>query len=256
MDDLEEKTNDEKKGEWNSKLEEAVQAIGQAAQGYKHMHIWQAQRATSRHKYLMGSGIVIGPLASVLQSIGLALNMETDPVISVFVILFGFISGIIVATVKFGKYDEVSNSNKSAAAKYTSIEANVRRQLGLYRKDRMPAIAYMDWLETKYEGIMMSAPLLTASVFNRYSKHAEATGLPVPEQYDHMITITEEYTSTSTQVKEISNEVPIQVNITDDMEGSKKNHIKRSNTMVKIPEINCASDKILAYELNRLMSIR
>ena len=30
---------------------------------------------------------------------------------------------------KYGKYDEVSTSNKSAAAKYASLEANVRRQL-------------------------------------------------------------------------------------------------------------------------------
>lgn len=263
MDEIEEKiSSSERKGEWNSKLEEAAQGIGQAAQGYKHMHIWQAQRATNRHKYLMGSGIVFGPLASVLQSIGLALNLGTDPTISVLVILLGFLSGIIVAAVKFGKYDEVSNANKSAAAKYTSVEANVRRQLGLYRRDRMPAIAYMDWLETKYEELLMSAPLLSASAFDRYSKHAKTKGLPIPEKYDHLISINEDYEATRAQ--EIVDSSQIRVTVTGEAESlsssesgtGKQSQIKRSSVMAKIPEINCASDKILTYELNRLMGIR
>ncbi len=256
MDETEEKstvTPEERKGEWNSKLEEAAQSIGQAAQGYKHMHIWQAQRATNRHKYLMGSGIVVGPLASVLQSISLALNLETDPIISVFVIILGFISGIMVATVKFGKYDEVSNANKSAAARYTSIEANVRRQLGLYRRDRMPAIAYMDWLETKYEELLMSAPLLSASSLERYSKHAKTKGLPVPEQYDHFISINKDYEDTKAQ--EIVDQSKIIITTAENTPVL-DSQVKRSSTMAKIPEINCASDKMLAYELNRLMGIR
>ena len=262
MDDIEEKTDKAPKGEWNSKLEEAAQGIGQAAQGYKHMHIWQAQRATIRHKYLMGGGIIFGPLASMLQSIGLALNLETDPVISVFVILLGFLSGIIVAAVKFGKYDEVSNANKSAAAKYTSVEANVRRQLGLYRRDRMPAIAYMDWLETKYEGLLMAAPLLSADAFERYSKHAKNKGLPIPDQYNHLISINDNYESE--KAREIMDRSQIHVTITENKESltheeperRKQSQIKRSSVMAKIPEIDSASDKILAYELNRLMGIR
>jgi hypothetical protein len=260
MDETEEKTTIEEgkdsvpvRGEWNSKLEEAAQGIGQSAQGYKHMHIWQAQHATRRHKYLMGSGIVVGPLASVLTSVGLALNMENEPVISVLVILLGFLSGILVATVKFSKYDEASNSNKSAAARYTSIEANVRRQLGLYRKDRMPAIAYMDWLETKYEEILKSAPLISASAFQKYSDHAQAKGLPQPEQYDHLISINEDYES--------QDKSEIRVSINEDGGGEsvsatrtrdRETKVKRSSAMATIPEINCASDKMLVYEMNRL----
>jgi hypothetical protein len=280
MDETEEKntstdvTKEERKGEWNSKLEEAAQGIGQHAQGYKHMHIWQAQLATDRHKYLIGGGIVIGPLTSLLSSIGLALHLGDDPVISVLVIILGFLSGILVATVKFGKYDEVSNANKSAAARYTSIEANVRRQLGLYRRDRMPAISYMDWLETKYEELLLSAPLLSASALQRYSQHAKAKGLPIPEQYDHLISINEDYEAN--KAKEIVDRSEIQVTIHDDDTDSKgdtnpsprssegceqslpvrQSQLKRSSVMAKIPEINCASDKMLSYEMNRLMGIR
>lgn len=259
-DETEEKT---KKVEWNDKLEQAAQSIGQAAQAYKHMHIWQAQRATKRHKYLMGLGIIVGPLASVLQSIALALSLENEPEFSVLVIVLGFLSGIIVATVKFGKYDEVSNANKSAAARYTSIEANVRRQLGLYRSDRMPSIAYMDWLETKYEELLLSAPLLSAGIFTKYSEHARSKGLPVPEQYDQLISINKE--DERTRVRELSEHTEIIIENDDDKVSEKpkslsitrsESTLKRTGAMAKIPEINFASDKMLEYEMNRLMGLR
>lgn len=271
MDDESEEKTSTQKVEWNDKLEKAAQGIGQAAQAYKHMHIWQAQRATKRHKYLMGSGIIVGPLASVLQSIALALNMENDPIFSVIVIVLGFLSGIIIATVKFGKYDEVSNANKSAAARYTSIEGNVRRQLGLYRRDRMPSIAYMDWLETKYEELLLSAPLLSAGIFNKYTKHAKTKGLPVPEQYDQLISI-------NNVSRPLTDRSEIRVRIMDEDEEQEKtvlnpvlkpelkpvsrsvtrstSTLKRSAVMARIPEMNCASDKMLEYEMHRLMGLR
>ena len=251
---------DEKKGVWNSKLEEAAQSIGQAAQGYKHMHIWQAQEASRKHSCLMGSGIVVGPLASVLSSIGLALGIGAEPTISVFTIVLGFVSGILVATVKFGKYDEVSNANKSAAARYTSIESNVRRQLSLYRNDRIAAIPYMDWLETKYQELLLSAPLLPPDAYVKFSTYAQKNGLSVPKQYDNMISITAEEAHNVLDTQKI--EVVVE-NEGDESasESSKNNKIKirrkykRSSSMAKIPQLNQCSDKMLEYEMRRMMGI-
>tara|TARA_A100001015_G_scaffold321339_1_gene451578 strand:+ start:2128 stop:2919 length:792 start_codon:yes stop_codon:yes gene_type:complete len=251
--------------EWNSKLEEVVKDIGQTCQGYKHMHIWQAQRANNKHKYLMIGGIGIGPTASVLQSIATVLDLESNALICIFIILLGFLSGMIVAIAKFAKYDEISNANKSAAARYTSIEANVRRQLGLYRKDRVSSGAYMDWLETKYEEILQSAPLLSQESFRIYSVHAEKVGLPIPDQYDHVIDITNE----SEHFQELKNTTKISINYSpsNSLSNSPSNSLsnspsnspsklKRSSVMAKIPEINYASDKMLNYELSRLMGLR
>jgi len=241
--------------DWNSKLEEAAQGIGQAAQGYKHMHIWQAQRASKKHHCLMGTGIVMGPIASVISSIGLAFGLTGNPTISVVTILLGFISGILVATVRFGKFDEVSHANKSAAARYTSIESNVRRQLGLYRKDRIAAVSYMDWLETKYEELFMSAPLLPAGSYTKFSIYAKKQGIPMPAQYDLMISINSDH-----EAHEIINTQQIEVKIEEDneeveVEEIKRTEIKRSNTMSKIPQLNQCSDKMLAYEMRRMMGI-
>ena len=234
-----------KTGEWNSKLEDAAREIGQSSQGYKHMHIWQAQLATRYYRLLTGAGIVIGPMASVISSVGVALEMESDPAISIFVILLGFLSGIVVAAVKFGKYEEAGNANKSAAARYTSIEANVRRQLGLYRNDRLPSISYMDWLGTKYEEVMMSAPLLSAGTYKRYSRYANKKGLEIPGKYERKISVNEEYVPQ----REIKQE-DVKITIPEDKTKRKK------SVMAKIPEINCASDKMLAYEMSRMMGNR
>ena len=253
------------KGEWNSKLEEAARDIGEAAQGYKHMHISEAQKASKKHHRLMGTGIVMGPLASVFSSVGVALSLENNPIISVFVIVLGFLSGIIVATVKFGKYDEVSNANKSAAARYTSIEANVRRQLGLYRKDRVAAISYMEWLETKYEELLMSAPLLPASAYQAYSSFAKKKGLTVPDKYDHIININRDYGES--KVKDITNKSQISITVPETVTLSSEdvivphlctetNTVKRGSTMSQIPQLNQCSDKMLEYEMNRLMGLR
>ena len=263
---MDEEKKVEKEGEWNSKLEEAARDIGEAAQGYKHMHISEAQKASKKHHRLMGTGIVIGPLASVLSSVGVALGLENNPIISVFVIVLGFLSGIIVATVKFGKYDEVSNANKSAAARYTSIEANVRRQLGLYRKDRVAAISYMEWLETKYEELLMSAPLLPSSAYQAYSSFAKKKGLTVPDKYDHIININRDYGES--KIKDITNKSQINITVPETnllapmSEGhdhsicSDTTPVKRGITMSQIPQLNQCSDKMLEYEMNRLMGLR
>jgi hypothetical protein len=259
------------KGEWNSRLEEAALDIGHAAQGYKHMHIIEAQKANKRHTWLMGTGIIMGPLASVLSSVGLALNLEADPGIAISVIVMGFLSGIVVAAVKFGKYDEVSSANKSAAARYTSIEANVRRQLGLYRKDRIPAIAYMDWLETKYEELLLSAPLISARTHTRYVKQAQRQGLPTPDHYDRNISIN------TSRTRDTIDSSHIQVKVTQEEQDDTDNEdigilqdkvkrttkkppsrmiVRRASAMATIPQLNQCSDKMLQYEMQRLMGMR
>ena len=132
--------------EWNDKLEMAAKDIGETSKSYKLMHIQEAQLADKTYNRLMIIGIIMGPLSGITSGIGATINTGTEPIIPIIAAIFGFISGIIVAIIKFGKYDEASNANKQAAARYTSIESNVRRQLGLYRSDRVPAIPYMEWL--------------------------------------------------------------------------------------------------------------
>lgn len=273
---------------WNDRLEQAAKNIGESSKSYKLMHIKEAQRATKAYNRLMIFGIILGPLSGVLSALDAAIDTNNDPTLPIIVTVLGFLAGIIVATVKFGKYGEVSNANKQAAARYTSVESSVRRQLGLYRTDRVLAIPYMDWLETKYEELFLSAPLLPAGAYDRYANIAKKLGLSVPNQYEAVITINSEYEDTKVQA--VGNVANIEINVGDspkkeeisgDVEeggyasapsvsvnespeqradrlmptpGIKGNkRIRRTGTMAQFPALNECSDKMLQYELKRMM---
>ena len=244
---------------WNDKLELAVKDIGDSCKNYKLLHIYEAQYSNKIYNILMLIGIIIGPLSGLSSGIGTIMNDKYEILNSIIPIIntiLGFFSGIVIAIVKFGKYDESSNANKQAAARYTSIESNVRRQLGLYRNDRVSALLYMEWLETKYEELFLSAPLIPFSSYNRFKK----LGINIPEQYDSDITINTEYENI--KIKEIINSSDIKINIDKEdyipkmniIEVKKdKKKIKRTNTMSQFPQLNQYSDKMLEYEMKRMI---
>ena len=64
--------------------------------------------------------------------------------------MLNILTSILFAVVKFGKYDELSITNKQAASKYNTIETSIKRQLMLKEEDRIPAKSYTEWLENKY----------------------------------------------------------------------------------------------------------
>ncbi len=211
---------------WNDKIEEAAEKIGKSAGEFKLMHIQEAQRANKTYKALMFLGIVSGPLAGVMSGIETAINPSVDyPAISISVVILSFLSGIIVAGIKFGKYDEVSNANKTASARYASIESNVRRQLSLYRKDRVKAVSYMEWLESKYEELFMSAPLLSST--RTYKKANSSTR---------------------------SETIIIEANGDPNGNHAQGRTRRITGTLSQIPTLNNFSDNMLQYEMNRMLN--
>jgi hypothetical protein len=254
--------------QWNEKLEQAAKEIGEASKGYKLMHIREARKASGAYNRLMILGIIMSPLSGVLSAIETVVDPEIDPTLPIISIILAFIAGVIIAMVKFGRYDEVSNANKQAAARYTSIESNVRRQLGLYRDDRVSATPYMEWLESKFEELFLSAPILPSSAYEKYSVMAKKLGLTVPNKYESMIIINNDYEETN--VKNMSNLSDIKINsynternqtidedkISIQIDSKKTRQVKRGNTMSQFPELNQYSDKMLEYEMGRMMGFK
>lgn len=228
---------------WNDKIEEAAKNIGETSRAYKIMHIAEAQKASKDYNRLMMFGIILGPASGIISGISAALNPEMNPTFPIIELILGFLSGIVVASIKFGRYDEVSNANKTAAARYTSIESNVRRQLGLNREDRMSPTSYMEWLETKYEELLLSAPLLPPGNYEKYKNTADKEGWIIPERYDHIISLEE-----GSRKHQIIEERNITLNPQETI--SSQEH-RRSVTMGNIPELNKFSDQMLKYEMRR-----
>jgi F0F1-type ATP synthase assembly protein I len=261
-------------GNWNDKLELAAKDIGDKSKSYKIMHIEQAQKTSTTYNQLMILGITLGPLSGIISGIGTVIESDTGPILPIISMVIGFLSGIIVSIIKFGKYDEISNANKQAAARYTGIESNVRRQLSLYRKDRVDAIEYMKWLENKYEEIFLSAPLLPEDVYEKQVLMVKELGLEVPEKYGQTITINKEYETT--KIKEVMNNQNIEIQVSEDedkesvnnkdihlsvtdednSDSNKVSTILRTSKMANFPELNECSDKALEYELKRFMGFK
>lgn len=265
-------------GNWNDKLEQSAKDIGDKSKSYKIMHIEQAQKTSTTYNQLMILGITLGPLSGIISGIGTVIESDTGPILPIISMVIGFLSGIIVSIIKFGKYDEVSNANKQAAARYTGIESNVRRQLSLYRKDRVDAIEYMKWLENKYEEMFLSAPLLPEDVYDKQVLMVKELGLEVPEKYESTITINKEYETT--KIKEVMNNQDIEIRISEEEDESKEKEseknkdahlsvpdvdisdsnkvskLLRTSKMANFPELNECSDKALEYELKRFMGFK
>lgn len=249
---------------WNDKLESSAKNIGESAKGYKLMHIAEAQKAHKIYNRLMILGIVLGPVAGLLSSLNASMHPETDSIIAIAGTICGCLSGIVVAIVKFGKYDEESTNNKQAAARYTSIESSVRRQLSLYRKDRTSASSYMEWLESKFEELFLSAPLLPPRAYDEYYNIAKKMGLNVPNRYEATISINTEYEDRNAS---FNNNTTINVNevssvVNDDNETVRKEPSNsstdtrtqsRKNNINQLPHLNQYSDRMLQYELSRML---
>ena len=234
---------------WDDDSEDFIKQITDNIKSYKFMHLQQAQQSYSFYRKLTIGGIIIGPMASILSSINQVLNPDENPVIPIIEILLGFLAGIIVTIIKFGKYDEAMNSNQTVAAKYSSLEANISRQMCLYRENRLPSTNYLEWIETKYGDILNSAPIITKNTYNSFVKNATKNGHRVPNRYDSIITIN----------KDSLPEIIIQTETTtDNKTTSDPNKVttKRSTTMMKLPEVNQYSDKMLQYEMKRMFNMK
>jgi len=255
--------------EWNDKLENAAKDIGDSAKGYKIMHINQAQKLSLKYNILMITGIILGPLSGVVSTIDTVSEADSQ-IPGIIISILGFLSGITITILKFGKYEESSNSNKQAAARYTSIESSVRRQLSLYRKDRVDAIPYMNWLETKFSELFLSAPLLSENTYRHYKNIATENGWPIPQNYDNTIIINSDYEDN--KIREIGEVSHIKIN-TKEEDSENNNQMKnlnidikpnkgtgvtidRTNNLSNFPELNQYSDKMLQYELDRMMGFK
>lgn len=246
---------------WNDKIELSAKDIGDNSKGYKIMHLNEAQKNKKKYNILMILGIFLGPIGGIFSAVNSILNPDEDPVLPILSCLFGFTAGCIITIIRFGKYDETIVANKQAAARYTGIESSVRRQLGLYRKDRVQANQYMKWLESKFEELFLSAPLLPSDAYDEYSILAKSLGIEIPNQYSNTIKINTDYEDHI--VNDLSNKEDIRINIVENQviseeqiqEESSQKEIKRSAGMANFPELNQYSDKMLQYELKRMMGI-
>lgn len=232
---------------WNKNIEENVKQIGEKAKGYKIMHIQEAHVISKRYRYLMYAGILLGPLAGLLSGIAAIIDSSNNSRVElpIAATCAGFISGIVVAITKFGKFEEKSSSHKLSASKYTSLESNVKRQLILSKTDRVEASKYLEWIGNSFDDLFLSSPLLDRKIYTNYVKIAKKNGITVPDEYELSIFIDK----TNNEIKDVKNS-----NFKKEIDFSKE--IKRTKTLSTFPELNHFSDGRMLYEMQRMMDIK
>lgn len=179
---------------WNPNIEQNVKEIGEKSKGYKIMHIQESRNISQLYRRLMYAGIALGPLAGILSGIGAILNPSDGPVeFPIAAACAGFISGIVVAITKYGKFEEKSSHHKIAASKYTGLESNVRRQLVLCRADRINAVQYLEYVGSNFDELFLASPLVSKSIYDEYVTVAKENGIVIPDEYGLTIKVDEMY---------------------------------------------------------------
>lgn len=282
---------------WNSRIEQNVKEIGEKSKGYKIMHIQQARKISKLYRHLMYAGITLGPLAGMLSGIGAIMNPSEGPVsFPVAATCVGFLSGIIVAVTKYGKFEEKSSHHKISASKYTGLESNVRRQLVLCRTDRINAVQYLEYVGSNFDELFLASPLVAKSIYDDYVDVAKKNGIVIPDEYGLTIRVDEMYQKN--KFDEMRNFSAINVNESSGSEeptnpksktpeseekielkeepvktpspiSDKKQRVslceetfkgdkevKRTGNFSHFPELNKYSDGRMEYEMQRMMGLK
>ena len=167
---------------WNSKIEKAIKLIEKQCRLYRKMHTEVSIETSEKYSNYMLSAIILTPISGVVSTIGTILckDLEQIYVYNISSTLLSFLSGILVTIINFNKYDELSYAHKTASSRYISLEENIKRQLILYREDRINANEYLTWLSKSFDELFISAPDFDSKILKKYEKQLEG----MEKEYD------------------------------------------------------------------------
>jgi len=145
---------------WTPGIEALLNNLALECNKYKKLHSNSARNASIKHGRAMYVAIALGPIAGVVASIGAVMHPEENKLFPVLEICLGFLSGIILGSIKVAKFDEKSTTHKIACAKYTSMISNIKFQLALPVESRDNPFEFMKWVENKYDELLLQSPLI------------------------------------------------------------------------------------------------
>ena len=254
-------TNNDKS--WNKLIEKNIIDISEKSKGYKIMHIQECRKISFIYDNLMYFGIILGPLSGLISGIGAILNSSSDcaknniqilcPVLAVCI---GFISGIVVAITKYGKFEEKNSQHKLAASKYISLESNINRQLTLCRIDRINASCYLEWVGNSFDELFLTSPLVAKKIYNDYIIIASQNGIKVPDEYS--VTFhgknyqQDELYESLVTIQQLDGQKPPLDGQKPPLDGQKPDNLEFTRNSY-VPDINKFSDNRMGYEMQRML---
>jgi hypothetical protein len=168
-------SQDKYKTKWNTKLEKVLKIIEKQCENYKKSHQNIALDCENKYSKLMLSSIILAPLSGIISTIGAASDRDINTIFYYTTVstVISFATGILVSVIKFSKFDKSSNAHTLAASRYISLGNNIKRQLLLDNRDRVPAKEYLDWVIKNFDDLYTSSPIVSDDILNKYSKFVD-----------------------------------------------------------------------------------
>lgn len=168
------------------------------AKSYKIMHVHSASHFEFWYNFIVVLGIFLGPLASMITTIGTAVNSRPVNVFDILSSVISFVSGVAVGVLKFGKYDQVSIMHKNAAAQYSTLERTIRRYESIPTHIQDPFHQFSKFIGDSLDALLKQSPAIPSKITNRYVVMAKRLNISIPSEID-MGYATDDETSTPRQ---------------------------------------------------------
>lgn len=250
---------------WTESIEKVIKDIGESCEGYKWMNIFAAKKTSRIYNILMYTLIFMGPLSGVLSTMSTVDEKDNSKTIQIIVTILSFISGVISTVIKFSRFEQKSISHKTVASKYASLEGNIRRQLSLYRDERVNAGNYLEWVSISFDDLFISTPLISDEIYQKWVEFAKQNGLHIPEQLGNTIEVAEVShlnnigkigINKSESVQDLRNSEHSPFEVVIQGKDTMKRQRERGETCNTIHDLNRFADKAMQYEMKRLQNFR
>ena len=237
---------------WNDKIDKTISEIGDYCMGYKWMHIVLAKKYMTRYNILMLSTISMGPMIGLMGTLSTVVDSVTFKIL---ITILGFVSGVTAAVIKYGKFQQKSTSHKTTAARYASLEGNIKRQMSLSRSDRVNAGKYLQWISTSFDDLWAASPLINSSVYQHWVNIAKRNKLSIPKEYSMIVETDNNDKETFEQMEkdiETNKEVRVDIPVIHKDKGKDSFKRERTTTYAEFPELNQFADGKMKYEMDRM----
>ena len=245
---------------WTDDVEKVIKDIGDSCIGYKWMSILAAKQTTTRYDILMYLIILIGPAAGVFTSVSVSYP-QANAWLQIIATVLSFFSGVVSTSLKFSQLEEKSSSFKQIAAKYASLESNIRRQLSLGREERVIVGDYLEWVSSSFDELFASTPLMPDNIYQKWVEFAKINNLVIPKELGRIITVGSDDKLDqlcTVQTIEVNTHSDSRENTIVDIHMEKKETVdkKRSDAYNGLPDLNRFTDGKMKYEMSRLFGVK
>lgn len=154
-------------GGWNKDLELLIYDIQDKSWSYTWLHNASVSYFSKWSNRLSITILAIGILTgtSTFATLNNCSDLLTIKIITGIVIFFGsFLSGYT----QYYRFAERSEQHKFAASKYSNLHHNIKRELGLSRKDRQVAKDYVTWVTNQYDNFLLDCPEIEDNILKTY----------------------------------------------------------------------------------------